>query len=105
MRQFISIYVTIPTRAVARRIARHLLEKRLIACGNILPCRSLYWWRGKIVEHGEHLLIAKTAAAHWDKLKREVEKIHPDEVPCVGRMPFRANARYEAWLKREVRMH
>ncbi|MDD5110594.1 MAG: divalent-cation tolerance protein CutA [Patescibacteria group bacterium] len=104
MKPLISIYITNPTRAVAQRIVQRLLEKRLIACGNIFPCRSWYRWQGKIAAHGEYILIAKTAAARWEKIKREVENIHPDRIPCIGKMPFAANARYAAWVRREVRM-
>jgi periplasmic divalent cation tolerance protein len=40
-------YITNPSKEEAKRIAKHLLDKRIIACANIFPIESMYWWDGK----------------------------------------------------------
>ena len=51
---------TVPP-AEAESLARALLERRLVACVNIVPgIRSLYWWQGKLEDDGESLLVLKT---------------------------------------------
>ena len=96
---FILIYITNPDKKTALKIARHLLEKRLIACGNIYKSDSLYHWRGEIVKEGEYILIAKTIAKNYEKVKKEVEKIHPYKIPCIVRITASANKKYLKWLK------
>lgn len=99
----IIIYITNRSEDNAKEITRHLLERRLIACGNIIPSRSLYRWEGKIEDVSEYILLAKTTEGKWDSVKNEVEKIHPYQIPCIVKIPFHANERYAAWVLGEVR--
>jgi len=99
---FIFIYITNPTKEEARKIAKHLLKKKLIACGNIFPINSLYWWEGEIADENEFVLIAKTIEANFEKVKREVEKIHSYTCPCVIRILVSSNEKYLDWLRSEV---
>jgi periplasmic divalent cation tolerance protein len=100
---FIFVYVTNPDEKVAKRIAIHLLKRRLIACANIFPVDSAYWWKGKIEDEEEYVLIAKTKKGNWEKVKREIKKIHPYSVPCITRINVEANKEYEKWLRKEVK--
>ncbi len=96
---FIFIYITNPTKKEAKRIARYLLSKKLIACANILPIDSLYRRKDKIVEEKEVVLIAKTKTDNFNKVKREVEKIHPYNLPCIVKISVSSNEKYYKWLK------
>lgn len=100
----ILFYITNPSRAVARKVAQHLLRKRLIACANVLPVvDSAYWWKGKIEQTKEWALIAKTTATKAKAVEAEIRKIHPYTVPCIIKFGASANTDYERWLKSEVR--
>ena len=45
----IVILITAKNVRECGQIARHLLDKRLIACANLVPeVRSLYHWQGKV---------------------------------------------------------
>jgi len=96
-------YITIPSKEEAKRIAKHLLDKRIIASANIFPIESMYWWEGKITEGSEYVLIAKTSAANALSLEAEVKSIHSYKVPCIIRLPASANAAFSEWLKGEVK--
>ena len=78
------VLVTCPTPASARRIARALLSKRLVACVNILPgVDSWFWWKGTIDHSKEALLILKTVADKFEAVRRSVLAQHPYQVPEV----------------------
>ncbi|MBU2635343.1 divalent-cation tolerance protein CutA [Patescibacteria group bacterium] len=100
---FIFVYITNPTKKEAKKIAKHLLKKRLIACANIFPINSLYWWEGKIADENEFVLIAKTIEANFEKVKKEVEKIHSYKTPCIIKIPVSSNKKYFDWLKKETK--
>jgi len=100
---FIFVYVTNPDKKTTSKIALHLLKKRLIACANIFPIDSAYWWKDKIQKTKEYVLIAKTKEENWKEIKTEIKKVHPYSVPCITKINVEANKEYEGWLKKEVR--
>jgi periplasmic divalent cation tolerance protein len=99
---FIFVYVTNPNRREARKIAMHLLKKRLVACANIFPIESSYWWKEKIENTKEVALIVKTRRENFNKIKNEIKKIHSYSIPCIVRFDVEANKEYENWLKGET---
>ncbi len=80
------VYCTVPP-ADASRIAYELLERRLIACVNISPVRSLYRWEGHVCDDQEELLIMKTASRLVPDLVAAVTAIHPYTTPEVIALP------------------
>ncbi len=100
---FIFVYITNSTKKEAKKIAECLLKKKLIACANIFPINSLCWWAGKIVDENEFILIAKTVESNFEKVKKEVEKIHSYKIPCIVKIPVSSNKKYFDWLKKEIR--
>jgi periplasmic divalent cation tolerance protein len=79
-----TVYVTAP-RAEAPSIASRLVDERLAACVNEVPCRSTYRWEGEVAEDEESILLAKTSEERYDALVDLIETIHPHEVPCIER--------------------
>lgn len=100
---FIIVYITHKNQEEAEKIVSHLLNKKLIACANIFPIKSSYWWKGKIENSDEVVSIAKTKKENWKKIKSEVKKIHSYEVPCIIKMDVEANEEFEKWINEEVR--
>lgn len=96
------VYITNKDRKEAKKIALHLLKKRLIACANIFPVDSFYWWQGKVVDDKEFVLLVKTKKGSFAKIKKEVEKIHSYKIPCIIRLSGQANKKYLNWLKKET---
>jgi len=97
----ISVYITCKDKKEAKRISKHLLEKRLIACSNMFPIESMYWWNNKINEDKEIAIIAKTTKNNFDKIKKEIKNIHSYEVPCVIAWDIvEGNKDYLDWMSR-----
>jgi periplasmic divalent cation tolerance protein len=99
----IAVYIPCPDRKTAVRISRKLLEERLIACANIFPIRSMYWWKGRIQECSETVIFCKTKNCLYSRIVRELRRLHPYEVPLAGRFGIHANEEYLKWLRKETR--
>jgi periplasmic divalent cation tolerance protein len=97
------VYVTAKDEEEAKKISRHLLEKRLIACSNIFPINSLYWWNGKIEDESETALIMKTQEKHKVEIIQVIKKIHSYDVPCIEFLPIKSgNPDYLDWIVNET---
>lgn len=96
-------YITCKDKKEAVRISRHLLNKRLIACSNMFPISSLYWWKGKIVNDKEFVIIAKTTEKNFKILEKEVKKMHSYEIPAILKIKTDANKDYMHWVKEETK--
>ncbi|MFN0200575.1 MAG: divalent-cation tolerance protein CutA [Bacteroidia bacterium] len=98
------IYITCASFEEAKNIGRELVEKRLVACVNLLPnMTSFYHWEGKIVEDSEVVLIAKTTSDKFEEIVSLVKSLHSYEVPCIVAYPIeKGEENYLAWIKNEV---
>jgi periplasmic divalent cation tolerance protein len=99
MRNFCISYITFPSKKEAEKIAKELLEKKIVACCNIFPIKSLYWWEGKIKKANEFVLIAKTLKKDIGKLEKLVKKLHPYKIPFIGIFDVKINEEYFQWAK------
>ena len=97
------IYSTVPPSR-SEDLAKRLLEKKLVACVNVMPVRSFYRWKGESCDDGEHLLIIKTRRSLTDKVIWALKAIHPYEVPEIIALPVTAgDLPYLAWVHGETR--
>jgi len=103
---FITVFVTVPNNKIAQKITRGLLSKRLCACVNIIKnIESFFWWENKIDKAKEYLLIMKTKKTLFNKLNKEVLRLHPYKTPEI--IAFKVagiNKDYASWLKKETRL-
>ncbi len=97
------IYITCKDEKEAVKISKHLLNKRLIACSNMHPIRSMYWWNRKIQDNNEFVIIAKTKEKNYKKIKEEVSKLHSYNIPCILKIDSEANESYQKWVNKEVK--
>lgn len=100
----IVVMSTVPDITTGRKIARRILEERLAACVNISgTLESLYWWEGKIQQDQEHLLVIKTRAELFPRLKEAVQGLHPYEVPEIIALPIeQGSSSYLKWIESET---
>jgi len=99
----ILVYITYPTQKEAGKAGEMLLEKSLIACANVVSSQSFYYWKGKIENIREYVLVGKTQERNYKKIVEEVEKNHSYDFPCIGKLPVSFNAKYGNWVKTELR--
>ena len=98
---FIIVYITYPNIEEAEKISSHLVKEKIVACTNIFPITSCYFWKGSAKNDDEFVSIMKTRAENWDKVKDEVKKLHPYEVPCIMKLNVEANEEFEEWIHSE----
>ncbi len=98
----ILIYITCKDKKEAKSISKNLLEKRLVACTNIHPIESMYWWKGKIQGDNEVVIITKTKEENYEKVKQAVKKLHSYDVPCILKIKAEANEEYNKWVDKET---
>ena len=101
---FITIYITHPDEEKASKISTALLEKKLVACANIFPVTSAYWWQENIQKEREWVSLVKTVAENWDAVQSAVAEYHPYEVPCMMKTIVEANEAYENWIRASVKI-
>ncbi len=93
------IISTFPDKKTITSIANQLVKKKLAACVNITKISSVYSWKGKIENQSEYLALFKTTKKNLQALKKELEKLHPYDVPEIVEInPISINKPYLKWL-------
>jgi len=94
------IVVTVSSREEADKIVNVLLERKLIACANILgPVSSRFWWQGKIDSAEEYMIFMKTKRELFDQVADNVKQLHSYEVPEIIALPIVEGAKpYLEWI-------
>jgi len=85
----------------ARNIARELIERRLAACVNIVPqVESIYRWQGKIESNREWLLLIKTTAEKFERVRDAIRELHSYDLPeCIALAIEDGSPEYLRWLE------
>jgi|TARA_B100001971_G_C18078388_1_gene476913 periplasmic divalent cation tolerance protein len=99
----ILIYITCKNEQEAVKISKHLLNKKLIACSNMHPTRSMYRWKNKIADEKEIVITAKTKEKNYKTIKEEVKKLHSYDIPCILKINAEANESYNKWIDEEIK--
>lgn len=104
--QFCVVYVTVNEMNIAKQIANVLVEQKLAACCSILPgAESIYFWNGKVQNDTEFLLMIKSHFAKFDRVEKEILKLHPYDVPEIIAIPIvKGSEKYLAWLKDTINL-
>ncbi len=99
------VYMTTRDKNEAIQIGRLLVEKRLVACVNILDnMTSIYQWQGNIEEDQETVMIAKTRQDLFEEVVSTVKAHHSYDCPCIVAVPIaEGNPEYLAWLVQETK--
>eukprot|EP01124_Arcella_intermedia_P008664 TRINITY_DN1551_c0_g1_i2.p1 TRINITY_DN1551_c0_g1~~TRINITY_DN1551_c0_g1_i2.p1 ORF type:complete len:136 (+),score=26.67 TRINITY_DN1551_c0_g1_i2:41-409(+) len=97
-------WVTAPNQQVAQNISTALLEKKLVACVNLIPgIQSMFWWEGKICTEQEVLLMLKTETSLLGEVIKTVKSSHTYSVPEIISAPLgEGNPDYYKWIAESV---
>ncbi len=94
------VLTTVGTEEQALTIAHDLVGKHLAACVNIVPrIRSVFFWKGKVNDDGEWMLVVKTAPGNFEKVKDAIKRLNAYELPeILGVFADRAGALSAKWV-------
>jgi len=103
--RFLLILTTAGSDEQAREIARALVERRLAACVNVQPSGcSVFRWRGEIQEEAERLLVIKSSARLFERVRDAIRELHSYDLPEVIAVPVETgDTEYLAWLSESLR--
>ena len=98
------VLTTVASDEDAVTLIRALLDRRLVACGTVLPgARSLYRWDGKVADEHEVVVVLKTRADRLAALEHAFAELHPYKLPELLALPVTAGLdRYLAWIGQEA---
>ncbi|MFZ1750403.1 MAG: divalent-cation tolerance protein CutA [Saprospiraceae bacterium] len=96
------LYIPCPTEDVAENILGSLLESKIIACGNVIQSKSMYWWNGDISREDEWIAIVKSLPDLYKVIEIHVKSIHPYDIPAILRWEVDANQEYVDWVNDQV---
>jgi len=101
---YCTVLITTKNLKEAKRIARELLELKLIACANIIKdIESLFWWDGKVQNSKEVLLVLKTKKSVFKNIVKVVKDIHSYDVPEIIALPIIAGYNsYLNWVNQSI---
>ncbi len=103
--KYIIILVTCANKREAKRIGHELLDRKLVACANMIQgVESQFWWKGKIDKADETLVIFKTIGRNFEEVRRTVRGLHSYDVPEIIALPIEAGDKdYLDWIKDSVK--
>jgi periplasmic divalent cation tolerance protein len=98
------VLTTVASHEEAVALVRGLLERRLVACGTILPAaRSIYRWNDRVADEQEVVVFLKTRSARLEALELAFSELHPYKVPELLALPVAGGlGRYLDWISEET---
>jgi periplasmic divalent cation tolerance protein len=92
------VFCTFGSVDEARRVAKTVIEERLVACATLLPqVESIYRWKGAVETAQETQVIFKTHLDRYYLLEARIKKLHSYEVPEI--LAFKAHAGLFSYLQ------
>ena len=99
----VTVLMTAPDASSAEEVVRELLDRRLVACGNIVPgAASIYRWKGRLERAEEVVVILKTTGGLAERVVDAARASHPYEVPeLIVQEVAGGNPDYLEWVRSE----
>ena len=97
-------YIIVPNKREAEQISKKLLNKKLIACANVISnVNSYFVWKNKVQNSKEIIICGKTTSKNQTKIIKAVKSIHSYAVPCIIFFDIKnGNKDFLKWIKRSV---
>jgi periplasmic divalent cation tolerance protein len=103
--QYSLLYVPVSSKDFAVELSTTLLNKKLIACANVIENGvSLYWWKDDVEQSKECYLILKTVKEKVEDVRSLVEELHTYDTPCIAEIEIKSlNEKYAKWIDESMR--
>lgn len=99
MASLIAVVTTVATMDDARRMARALVERKLVACAQIEPVESFYEWDGQVNGEPEQRLLLKTTEDRYAEVEAAIREMHGYALPAIYALPVvQAFGPYADWV-------
>lgn len=96
---YIEIKTTFEEKGEAEKLAELLLDKRLIACGQVFEIVSHYIWKNERFIEKEFMLMMKTKESLFGQVEKEIKENHPFEVAEIIALPIQnISKEYANWI-------
>lgn len=107
MLEFIEINWTSGSLDEARKISRHLVKERLVACAQITPwIESVYMWNAQLETTQESKIALKAPLQNYQKIKDYIQKTCSYEIPEITYKSIEGgNQEYLDWLDAMTSSH
>jgi periplasmic divalent cation tolerance protein len=79
----IQVKTSVSSLEEAEKLAEMLIEKKLAACVQYFPIKSIYRWKDNIEKSEEYVLIIKTSSSRRALLVKTLQKEHSYELPEI----------------------
>lgn len=86
----------------AEKLARALLEKRLVACVSLVPIVSHYRWEGQLTRSEEVQLVLKTQSSCLPSLYEAVLALHSYDTPEWITLTAQTRGAYGLWCDEQL---
>lgn len=98
------VFATFQTRDEAEQVGEAMVERRLAACGSVIPTvHSFYHWEGRLHREHEALLMLKTTRAHVEEVQAFIQREGTHKLPEVLAVAVDSGLpAYVDWLMGEV---
>ena len=101
--KFYEIKTTFEKKKDAQTMAEHLLDKHIIACGQIGRIESHYVWQNKREITKEYLLVVKTSEKLLNVVKAEIAQNHPYDLPEIASTEISTSDEYGKWIEESTK--
>lgn len=98
------VLCTVPDPATGEMLGRHLVERNLAACVNLVPgLTSIYRWQDALEQAAETLLLIKTRGDRFEAVSAAIRHLHPYELPEIVAVPLMAGLpAYLDWINQSL---
>ncbi len=97
-------YLTCKDKAEARKIAKALLNDKLIACCRMTNVESMYWWDEAINQDEEVLLMMESVPGKFEDIEKVIADNHSYEQFVLTEVKVRRTSKgVLEWLHRTIR--
>lgn len=101
---FCQVWLSFADKAEADKIAKALLDKKLIACAKQLPVKSSFIWENKTSTSEEIWMSMETREDLFDEIESEVAKLHSYDTFVLTSNPInKISKKAETWMSQNLK--